>query len=84
MKRREIDKLWLGLMLAWVGVQAPMAAHAQGGDSEELQTVDYLVPHISTVPANAGKRVELFVSRVPGRRGHTGEELGASRWFVAQ
>ncbi len=26
-----------------------------------LQTTDYLVPHISTVPANAGKRVSLFV-----------------------
>ena len=26
-----------------------------------IQTTDYLVPHISTVPANAGKRVSLFV-----------------------
>ena len=26
-----------------------------------IQTTDYLVPHISTVPANAGKRVGLFV-----------------------
>lgn len=26
-----------------------------------LRTIDYLVPHISTVPANAGKYVELFV-----------------------
>ena len=26
-----------------------------------IQTTDYLVPHISTVPANAGKHVELFV-----------------------
>ena len=28
---------------------------------ENIQTTDYLVPHISTVPANFGKRVELFV-----------------------
>ena len=36
-----------------------------------LQTADYLVPHISTVPANAGKRVELFVREkvASGRRG---------------
>jgi pimeloyl-ACP methyl ester carboxylesterase len=38
-----------------------MAVQAEASDSEELQTVDYLVPHISTVPANSGKRVELFV-----------------------
>ena len=30
-------------------------------DSQTLRTIDYLVPHISTVPANAGKQVELFV-----------------------
>jgi pimeloyl-ACP methyl ester carboxylesterase len=29
--------------------------------SLNIQTTDYLVPHISTVPANAGKPVELFV-----------------------
>jgi pimeloyl-ACP methyl ester carboxylesterase len=36
-----------------------------------IQTTDYLVPHISTVPANAGKHVELFVREkvATGRRG---------------
>src|SRR6516162_5315826 len=36
-----------------------------------IQTTDYLVPHISTVPANAGKHVELFVREKVqnGRRG---------------
>ena len=47
-----------------------VCVHAQGQDSItsqrlakplKIQTTDYLVPHISTVPANAGKRVELFV-----------------------
>jgi pimeloyl-ACP methyl ester carboxylesterase len=41
-----------------------------------LVTVDYLVPHVSTVPANAGRRVELFLRlkvqqlqvRIPGDR----------------
>jgi pimeloyl-ACP methyl ester carboxylesterase len=35
-----------------------------------IQTTDYMVPHISTVPANAGKRVELFVREkvATGRR----------------
>jgi pimeloyl-ACP methyl ester carboxylesterase len=36
-------------------------AQPQANAQNDLQTVDYLVPHISTVPANAGKRVELFV-----------------------
>jgi pimeloyl-ACP methyl ester carboxylesterase len=35
-----------------------VVVHAQ---VPSIQTTDYLVPHISTVPANAGKRVELFV-----------------------
>ena len=43
----------------------------------DLATVDYLVPHISTVPANAGRRVELFLRlkaqrfsvRAPGQPG---------------
>ncbi|MBS1856559.1 MAG: alpha/beta hydrolase [Acidobacteria bacterium] len=44
-------------LLALDGGAAPSQANVQS----DLQTVDYLVPHISTVPANAGKRVELFV-----------------------
>jgi pimeloyl-ACP methyl ester carboxylesterase len=47
---------------------------ASGGQSQaraagNIQTTDYLVPHISTVPANSGKRVELFVrEKVESRR----------------
>ncbi len=42
---------------------APVTAtvQAQTAPSFSLRTTDYLVPHISTVPANAGKYVELFV-----------------------
>ena len=58
-----------------------LSGHAQDsktGKSEanppNIQTTDYLVPHISTVPANAGKRVELFVREkvASGRRGRRG------------
>ena len=43
----------------------------------DLATVDFLVPHVSTVPANAGRRVELFLRlkaqrfsvRAPGQPG---------------
>src|SRR5262245_4091001 len=34
---------------------------AQDPPSVKIQVIDYMVPHISTVPANAGKHVELFV-----------------------
>ena len=54
------------IITSFLGVAA---AKAQGGkearprlsDSPQLRTTDYMVPHISTVPANAGKWVELFV-----------------------
>src|SRR5262249_24831227 len=35
-------------------------AESQARQAGNIQTTDYLVPHISTVPANYGKRVELF------------------------
>ena len=43
----------------------------QGLREKSIQTTDYLVPHISTVPANAGKHVELFLREKVqnGRRG---------------
>ncbi len=34
---------------------------AAGKKKAELQTVDYFVPHISTVPANEGEEVQLFL-----------------------
>lgn len=38
-----------------------ITASVQAQTTSSLRTTDYLVPHVSTVPANAGKHVELFV-----------------------
>ena len=46
-------------LLVCAAALLPGTATAQ--DPPNIQTTDYLVPHISTVPANAGKPVELFV-----------------------
>jgi pimeloyl-ACP methyl ester carboxylesterase len=76
MNKYATGKLCLGLMLAWLGsaellcAQDPTAAQAQARAPKQLRTTDYLVPHISTVPANAGKHVELFVrEKVQSKRG---------------
>ena len=70
MNKYATSNLCLGLMLAWLGSADLLCAQdpaAKPGPS--IQTTDYLVPHISTVPANSGKRVELFVrEKVAGRR----------------
>ncbi|MDE3166155.1 MAG: hypothetical protein KGN36_10135, partial [Acidobacteriota bacterium] len=48
---------------------AATTVQSQANGGAKIQTTDYLVPHISTVPANAGKRVELFVrEKVDSRR----------------
>jgi pimeloyl-ACP methyl ester carboxylesterase len=71
----KLFKLYLGLMLVWLGpaelsAQGPTPVQSQATASENIQTIDYLVPHISTVPANSGKHVELFVrEKVQSRRG---------------
>jgi pimeloyl-ACP methyl ester carboxylesterase len=58
----------LTVMLACLGSGGPL--WAQDSKPEKIHTTDYLVPHTSTVPANAGKHVELFVrEKVAGRRG---------------
>ena len=67
MKRFIAGKYSLWVLLAFFGRSE--LAFAQGQDEVQskarlastVQTTDYLVPHISTVPANAGKRVSLFV-----------------------
>ncbi len=38
-----------------------MEVQARGEDSKGIRTMDHFVPHISTVPANEGEPVELFV-----------------------
>ena len=65
----KLFKLNLGLMLAWLGPTEVLSAQDPAAVPESIQTTDYLVPHISTVPANSGKRVELFVrEKVESRR----------------
>jgi pimeloyl-ACP methyl ester carboxylesterase len=73
--KTKLFKQYLGLMLVWLGpiellsAQDPTAVQSQARHAGNIQTTDYLVPHISTVPANAGKRVELFVrEKVESRR----------------
>lgn len=51
-----------------VSAQDPAAVQSQASHAGNIQTIDYLVPHISTVPANSGKRVELFVREKVGSR----------------
>ena len=67
MSNKKTSFVPVALVLAsFLGVAA---ANAQGrktaqpslSESPQLRTTDYLVPHVSTVPANAGKWVELFV-----------------------
>ncbi len=48
--------------LGWVSPDPAIDQTAAAEKKEaELETVDYFVPHISTVPANEGEEVELFV-----------------------
>jgi pimeloyl-ACP methyl ester carboxylesterase len=61
---RNIVYFNVSIMLACLGPSGLLHAQADGPQARHaanIQTTDYLVPHISTVPANAGKRVELFV-----------------------
>jgi pimeloyl-ACP methyl ester carboxylesterase len=58
---------WAKQSLATFAITASLGAQAAGPGN--IQTTDYLVPHISTVPANSGKKVELFVrEKVESRR----------------
>ena len=58
------------IVTSFPGVSAGYAQDsAADANPLNIQTTDYLVPHISTVPANAGKHVELFVrEKVASRR----------------
>jgi dipeptidyl aminopeptidase/acylaminoacyl peptidase len=41
-----------------------MAVNDRGmarGETAEVRAVDHMVPHVSTVPANKGERVQLYV-----------------------
>jgi pimeloyl-ACP methyl ester carboxylesterase len=49
---------WFAVALALGGVMACGAINRGGGD---MRSVDHRVPHVSTVPANKGEAVEIFV-----------------------
>jgi pimeloyl-ACP methyl ester carboxylesterase len=81
MKRRSRWTLRLAAFLLWIPIALQATAaqpaqsageiHGQDQDDEDILTLDHFVPHISTVPANAGEQVELFVrERVRGDERH--------------
>ena len=67
MKRFLTSKYLLWMMLTLLAqAKLTFAQHedvvqSQAKGAVALETTDYLVPHVSTVHANAGKRVSLFV-----------------------
>src|SRR5260370_10133576 len=62
------------VLTSWLWPTEPLIAQDQAADLSEarnagnIHTTDYLVPDISTVAANSGKRVELFVREKVGSR----------------
>jgi pimeloyl-ACP methyl ester carboxylesterase len=65
--RFATGNIWVAMIVAWLTTIGLLSAQESAPDqplaktARKIETTDYLVPHISTVPANAGKRVELFV-----------------------
>lgn len=58
------------------------AAGAASGDADALITTDHFVPHVSTVPANEGLRVGLFVRQKVAARHAGGDMNGRVVLFV--
>jgi pimeloyl-ACP methyl ester carboxylesterase len=58
--------------------QEPANVDPREGEDEQVLTIDRFVPHISTVPANAGEHVELFV-RERVRRGDDDERANVDQ-----
>lgn len=72
---RDWGNVLLALIVAWLATIGLLRAQETAPNQPlaktvpKNQTTDDLVPHISTAPANAGKRVELFVrENVESRR----------------
>ena len=55
--------------------QAELVSASKAAKLNNIQTTDYMVPHISTVPANAGKRVGLFVREKVKQQGRAGRPV---------
>ncbi len=60
---------------AFAQEEAAEATADKAARATNIQTTDYLVPHISTVPANAGKRVGLFVRQKINKQGRGGRPV---------
>jgi pimeloyl-ACP methyl ester carboxylesterase len=61
------SRLWGALAVAFAcaqGVAGDHAAASQQAPAPEITREDILVPHVLTVPANAGQRVGIFVRHV--------------------
>ena len=70
-------RLWSALAVAFacaLGVVGDHAAASQQTPAPEITREDTFIPHVSTVPANAGQRVGIFVRRV--RRAAPGPTKG--------
>lgn len=67
----QISAILFGVVSFNGRAQDPPRMSSQAKASGRIEVTDYLVPHISTVPAIAGRRVELFVREKvqAGRRG---------------
>ena len=55
-----------------------MAARSNSGDATELHTIDRVVPHVSTAPANRGEAVGLFLREKIGADLRARLDRGAS------
>jgi pimeloyl-ACP methyl ester carboxylesterase len=61
------SRLWSALAVAFAcaqGVVGDHAAASQQAPAPEITREDIFIPHVSTVPANAGQRVGIFVRHV--------------------
>ncbi|MDP8930915.1 MAG: alpha/beta fold hydrolase, partial [Actinomycetota bacterium] len=73
--------LTLAVAVILVGSAGTAVGHPVGaGRGQEVTTVDHVVPHVSTVPANAGEEVRLFVRERLRREFSRGQ--GPRRWRV--
>jgi len=60
------------LAFAALTLVAPLAVRAQ----DSIDAIDRFVPHVSTVPANAGKKVELYVKEKISQSVRSGIDAG--------
>ena len=65
-----MTKVAVLVLAASLFVPSSLFAHDREHDREKVLTIDHFVPHISTVPANAGDSVHLFVRERVRRHHH--------------